>query len=116
MVCIYKTNGYWYQNWTKSILALNKLKIDNFKKLLRYTSLAGSVENYTLDNQILSEISAVRKIIFLKIINLFPLSDPEEVKTSIARLILSDKVYSDLRLLPFSMLSEVSAYHEFNKP
>lgn len=111
-----KTNGYGYKNWTKSILTLNKLKIDNFKKLLRYTSMAGSVENYTLENKILSEISAVRKIIFSKIINQFPLSDPEEVKTSIARLILSDKVYSDLHLLPFSMLTEVSAYHEFNKP
>lgn len=110
-----KTNGYGHKNWTKNILTLNKLKIDNLKKLLRYTSMAGSVKNHTLDNQILSEISVVRKIIFSKIINQFPLSDPEEVKTSIARLILSDKVYSDLHLLPFSMLTEVSAYHEFNK-
>jgi hypothetical protein len=108
-------NGYKYQNWTNDTLNSHKLKIANFKKLLRYTSMAGVVGDYALENQILSEINAVRKIIFSKIINQFPLSDSEEVKASIARLILSNKVFSDLHLFPFSMLTEVSAYHEFSK-
>lgn len=110
-----QNNEYKHQNWTADTLNADKLKIANFKKLLRYTSMAGIVENYKLDNKILFEIGAVRKVIFSKIINQFPLSDCEEVKASIARLILSGKVYSDLNLLPFSMLTEVSAYHEFSK-
>jgi len=107
-------HGFNYQNWTPEELTINKVRLANYKKLLRYTSSPNSIVNRKLEHQILSEISNVRKIVFYKILQHFPLSDPEDVKVLIARLIISNRVYSDLHLFPFSMLTEISAHHEFH--
>jgi len=107
-------HGFNYQNWTSEELTINKVRLANYKKLLRYTSSPNSVVNRKLEHQVLSEISNVRKIVFYKILQHFPLSDPEDIKTSIARLIISNQVYSDLDVYPFSMLTEISAHHEFH--
>lgn len=108
------SHGYVHRNWTKAQLNTDKIKISNYKKILRYTCMAGAIENYLLETKILSEITNYRTVIFSKIVNQFPITDPEEVKASLLRLIVRGKLHSDLHLRPFCMLTEVSAFHEFS--
>ncbi|GBG14756.1 TonB-dependent receptor [Novimethylophilus kurashikiensis] len=66
-----------------------------------------------LEKAIMSELRNVRKTTFANLVLQFPQSDPDEVQRLLARLILNQDVHSDIHLTSFSMVTEVSAYHEF---
>lgn len=107
--------GFQHKEWTTDLLKANPIELANLKRLLRFVSVAGYIPDYAMERSILAELENVRKITFVKLVQQFPLSDPEEVQTSLARLIISRKVYSDIHISPLSMITEISAYHELSK-
>lgn len=108
-------HGFHHKEWTSDLLHSNAIELANLKRLLRFVSCAGYIPNLALEKSLGEELKSVRKMTFAKLVQLFPISDPDEVQQSLARLIISHKVYSDIHLSPLSMLTEVSAYHEFVK-
>lgn len=108
-------HGFMHKEWNSKLLQSNPVELSNLKRLLRFVSCAGYVPNLALEKSLMCELQNVRKITFAKLVQLFPISDPDDVQQSLARLIISHKVYSDIHLFPLSMITEVSAYHEFIK-
>lgn len=102
-----------HQKWNTAQLQANPIKLANLKRLLRFASYAGYVRNVGLEKSLMAELGNVRKTIFAKLVQQFPQSDPDEVQQSLARLILNQDIYSDIHLSPLSMITEISAYHEF---
>lgn len=107
-------HGFIHQEWTVELLQKNRIELANLKRLLRFTSCVDYVPNVALEKSILAELGNVRKTTFAKLVQQFPLSDPDEVQQSLARLILNRDIHSDIHYLPLSMITEVSAYHELH--
>lgn len=105
--------GFHHKIWSQELLYANKIELANYKRLLRFTCEADPGIDYKFEQAVLTEISTVRKTVFFKILEQFPLTDPEVTKSTIARLILGRQIYSDIHLSPISMLTEVSAFHDF---
>lgn len=106
--------GYQYQNWSKDSLKSNSIELANLKHLLRFSSVAGLTIDYSMENQILSELENFRKITFYKLVQKFPFFDSEDINACIASLIIRKKIFSDIRLSPFSMITELSVHHELS--
>lgn len=102
-----------YKDWTQEELNTNPTEIANLKILLRYTTRE-DMNNKFLEEQLINQIRLVRKIILHQIIQQMPKHDPEEVKTSLFRLILDRRLFSDIHRQRLSLLTEVSAHHEFD--
>lgn len=109
------TNEYDHQEWTKEKLRAQPLLLDNQKRLLRYTSKAGAIRNFSLEESLLRELKLCKKNTFSWLIRQFPSSDSDELKQSLAWLIMDQRIYSDIHIEPFTMLTEISAYHEFTQ-
>jgi hypothetical protein len=105
--------GFLFKNWNKDEFTSRKMRISNYKKLLRYTSSLTAEDNYSLESRIITFLESHRKNTLINVIREFPSTDPEVVKISLARLILNNKVLSDLDIYPLNMLTEVSIYHDF---
>ena len=108
-------NNFKHQIWNQKSINENAIELANLKRLLRFNSFAGLEVNIENENSILDELRNVKKTIFSKVIELFPQSDPEVIKSSLSRLIINRKIFSDISISPLSMLTEVSVYHEFTK-
>ncbi|WP_146187186.1 hypothetical protein [Novimethylophilus kurashikiensis] len=106
-------HGFEHQEWSEERLRGEPIRLANVKRLLRFTSWPGYVRNVMLEKAIMSELRNVRKTTFANLVLQFPQSDPDEVQRLLARLILNQDVHSDIHLTSFSMVTEVSAYHEF---
>lgn len=106
-------HGFQHQEWNAAQLQSNPIKLANLKRLLRFASYAGCARNVGLEKSLMAELGNVRKTTFAKLVQQFPQSDPDKVQQSLARLILDQDIYSDIHLSPLSMITEVSAYHEF---
>lgn len=106
-------HGLQHREWDDEQLQENPIELANMKRLLRFVSCAGYVRNVALEKSIMAELGNVRKTTFAKLVQHFPMSDPDEVQQSLARLILDHEIHSDTHLSPLSMITEVSAYHEF---
>lgn len=106
-----RAQGFSHKSWFPQSLRENSTEFSNLKRLLRYVSRAGLVPNIALQQAVLSELKSVRRIIFIKLVELFPTSDPSEVQIEIARLILDGVIYSDINQNPLSMITELSAHH-----
>lgn len=106
-------HGFQHREWSAEQLQGNPIELANLKRLLRFVSYPGYVQNEELEKAILAELHNVRKTILANLIRQFPVSDPDEVRQSLCRMILVRKIFSDIHLSPLSMITEVSAYHEF---
>lgn len=106
-------HGFQHREWSAEQLQQNPIELANLKRLLRFVSSPSYVQNEKLENAILAELRNVRKTILANLIQQFPLSDPDEVRQSLCRMILVRKIFSDIHLSSLSMITEVSAYHEF---
>jgi len=107
--------GYKHKIWNTESLIGNGIELCNIRKLLRYTSDAALMINPILQQSVLSEIGNHRKVIYAKVIQQFPKTDPEEIKVAISMLILSRNIFTDIHLYPLSQTTELSAYHEFSQ-
>lgn len=106
-------HGFSHIIWSTQSLQECPIRFANLKRLLRDVSVAGAIPNASLQRAVLSELSAVRRMTLSKLVEQFPLSDPSEVQSEIARLILDNVIYSDIDRNPLSLITELSAHHAF---
>lgn len=106
-------HGFSHAVWNSVSLRGNPVRFNNLKRLLRYVSIAGAIPDARLRDALLAELGAVRRLTMSKLVDLFPKSDPTEVMSEIARLILDGTVYSDIDRNSLSMITELSAHHVF---
>ena len=107
--------GFLHKPWRADDLFFNEVHLGNLGRLLGYTSRPGFVPNIELEKKILSELRGFRRTTFAKLAQQFPATDPELVNESIASLIVSRKLFSDIESQPFSMVTMLSAYRDVDE-
>lgn len=105
--------GFIHVEWDSESLIGNPIRFENLRRLLRFVSLAGAIPDSCLQEALVAELKAFRRLTLSKLIELFPLSDRAEVESELARLILNGAIFSDIDRNPLSLITEVSAYHAF---
>jgi hypothetical protein len=108
--------GFKHKAWTPDDLFGEEVYLANLGQLLGYTSRPGFVPDPDLEQRILSELKGFRKTTVAKLSQLFPRTDPELFYESLASLLVRQKIHSDVRREPFSMLTMVSAFREVSEP
>jgi hypothetical protein len=104
-----------HKSWTAGELFDNEIYTANLGRLLGYVSRPGFVPNTALEDSLLIELRGFRKTTFAKLSQQFSGQDPEIVNESIASLILSRRIFSDISSHPFSMVTMLSAFREVDE-
>lgn len=105
--------GYLHVEWDSESLIGNPIRFENLRRLLRFVSQAGAIPDTRLQDALIAELKVYRRVTISKLIEQFPLSDPAQVESELAGLIVNGSIYSDIDQNPLSLISEVSAYHAF---
>lgn len=101
------------KTWTLASLLPNEYELANLKRLMRFASAMFVDKDLNLEKSILYEIKNHRKIVLFQVLQQFPKSDQESVKCALARLVFDKKIFTNIHLQPFYILTELSAHHEF---
>lgn len=104
-----------HKSWSVGELFGNEIYNANLGRLLGYVSRPGFVPNTALEDSLLIELRGFRKTTFAKLSHHFSGQDPEVVNETIASLILSRRVFSDILSHPFSMVTMLSAFREVDE-
>jgi hypothetical protein len=99
-----------HMHWEPSTLKENPVRLDNFKRLLRFTTAPNRVRSIDAREAIKAVLQNVRKMRWHSLITEIARHDPQVVKEELSRLILDKTVHSDLDKFPLSLLTVLSIH------
>lgn len=105
-------HGFRHVEWTREALWSNSTLHNNRKKLLRFVSRSGWLPDPLSMDAALGALRTRPKTTFYDLTQRLSTGDVEPVQRSIAALILDGRIFSTIASEPFSMATELSAFHE----